>query len=56
MLSAEKLSQAYFEWYKKQILFDNITDNLVQIDLPFLDNFNDEITIYDTLLSYPIIK
>lgn len=31
MLSAEKLSQSYFEWYKKQISFDNITDNIVQM-------------------------
>lgn len=46
MLSAEELSRSYFKWYKKQISFDNITDNIVQIDLPFLDNFNDEITIY----------
>ncbi len=34
-LSAEKLSQSYSERYKKQISFDNITDNIIQIDLPF---------------------
>ncbi len=56
MLSAEKLSQVYYEWYKKQISFDNITDNIVQIDLPFLDNFNDEITIYAIELPNNKIK
>ncbi|MDY3299540.1 MAG: DUF1828 domain-containing protein [Limosilactobacillus reuteri] len=56
MLSAEKLSQACFEWYKNQISFDNITDNIVQIDLPFLDNFNDEITIYAIELPNNKIK
>ncbi|MBB1070152.1 DUF1828 domain-containing protein [Limosilactobacillus sp. RRLNB_1_1] len=56
MLSAERLSQSYFEWYKKQISFDNITDNIVQIDLPFLDSFSDEIAIYAIELSNNKIK
>lgn len=45
-MNADELSKAYIEWYKKQISFKNIKNNIVQIDLPFLDNFRDEIAIY----------
>ncbi|QLL70261.1 DUF1828 domain-containing protein [Lactobacillus sp. 3B(2020)] len=45
-MNAKELSDVYIKWYKKQISFENIKDNIVQIDLPFTDSFNDEIAIY----------
>lgn len=45
-MNAKELSDAYIRWYKKQLSFEDIKDNIVQIDLPFTDSFNDEIAIY----------
>lgn len=45
-LDAKKLSDNYFKWYKNNSNFFNIKSDVVRIDLPFLDNFADEISIY----------
>ena len=45
-LDAKKLSDKYIQWYKEQISFKNIKKNVVRIDLPFLDSFQDEIVLY----------
>ncbi|MGI1808890.1 DUF1828 domain-containing protein [Pediococcus pentosaceus] len=45
-LDAKKLSDDYFKWYKNNSKFYNIKSDVVRIDLPFYDNFSDEISIY----------
>lgn len=45
-LDAKKLSDDYFKWYKNNSNFYNINSDVVRIDLPFYDNFSDEISIY----------
>lgn len=55
-LDAKKLSEEYFAWYKNNTEYKNINSNIVQIDLPFMDNFSDEISIYAIGLSDGRIK
>lgn len=46
MLDAEKLREKHLEWYNQNTRFENLNDNVVAIDVPFLDNFSDEIEMY----------
>lgn len=46
MLDAEKLREKHLEWYDQNTRFENLNDNVVAIDVPFLDNFSDEIEMY----------
>lgn len=46
MISAEELSKNYLDWCSKNINFTDVSANVVKIDVPFLDSFNDEIAIY----------
>lgn len=46
MISAEELSKKYLDWCSKNVNFTDISSNTVEIDIPFLDSFNDEMTIY----------
>ena len=46
MLDAEKLREKHLEWYNQNTCFENLNDNVVAIDVPFLDNFSDEIEMY----------
>lgn len=42
----EKLQKQYLKWYKSASTFKDINSNTVRIDVPFLDNFSDEIVMY----------
>lgn len=46
MINAEELRKKHIEWYNENISFENISNNVVSIDVPFLDNFSDEIEMY----------
>lgn len=46
MLDAEHLRRQHLEWYNENTSFENINDNIVAIDVPFLDNFSDEIEMF----------
>lgn len=46
MINAEELSKNYLDWCSKNINFTEVSANVVKIDVPFLDSFNDEIAIY----------
>lgn len=46
MLDAEQLRRKHLEWYNENTSFENINDNMVAIDVPFLDNFSDEIEMF----------
>ena len=46
MLDAEKLREKHLEWYDQNTRFEKLNDNVVAIDVPFLDNFSDEIEMY----------
>lgn len=46
MLDAEKLREGHLEWYNQNTRFENLNDNVVAIDVPFLDNFSDKIEMY----------
>ena len=45
-LNAQELSDKYIQWYKEQVSFRNVKKNIVRIDSPFLDSFQDEIVLY----------
>lgn len=45
-LNAKVLSDKYIQWYKEQVSFRNVKKNIVRIDSPFLDSFQDEIVLY----------
>lgn len=55
-LDAKKLSDNYLQWYKEQVSFKNVQQNVVRIDLPFLDSFQDEIALYVVKLPNGEIK
>ena len=55
-LDAKKLSDNYLQWYKEQVSFKNVQKNVVRIDLPFLDSFQDEIALYAVKLPNGEIK
>nr|SFZ89013.1 Lj965 prophage protein [Loigolactobacillus rennini] len=55
-LNAQELSEEYFTWYKENTEYKNIESNIIQIDLPFMDNFSDEISIYAIGLNDGRIK
>ena len=40
------LQKQYLEWYKAKSSFKNLNSKTVRIDVPFLDNFSDEVTMY----------
>lgn len=46
MLNAEELRQKHLEWYNQNVSFENLNDKVVSIDVPFLDNFSDEIEMF----------
>lgn len=46
MVKADVLSEIYCDWVTQSYDFQQIDDSTVRIDLPFLDNFSDEIVIY----------
>lgn len=45
MLSAKELKSEYINWYKQNLKFESLNDNLIRIDSPFKDN-----TLGDTVL------
>lgn len=55
-LNAERLSEQYFSWYKNNTDFKQVNKNIIQINLPFTDNFADELTIYAVSLPDGRIK
>lgn len=56
MLDAEKLREKHLEWYNQNTRFENLNDNVVAIDVPFLDNFSDEIEMYAVGQKNGLIK
>ncbi|UQS81898.1 DUF1828 domain-containing protein [Bombilactobacillus folatiphilus] len=46
MANAKELSEAYIKWVKESYKYQQISNETVRIDLPFLDNFSDEIVMY----------
>ncbi|WP_288557296.1 DUF1828 domain-containing protein [uncultured Lactobacillus sp.] len=56
MLDAEKLREKHLEWYNQNTSFENLNDNVVAIDVPFLDNFSDEIEMYAVGQKNGLIK
>lgn len=46
MINAEELSKNHLDWCSKNTNFTDVSANIVKIDVPFLDSFNDEIAIY----------
>lgn len=46
MLSAQELKKEYLNWYKQNLQFKSLDENLVRIDSPFTDNTQDGIIIY----------
>lgn len=46
MLNAKDLHKEYLNWYNQNTTFKNIDKNTVVINVPFLDNFYDEIEMY----------
>lgn len=55
-LNAKELSEEYFDWYKRNSELYNINSSVVRIDLPFLDAFSDELTLYAVGLPSGRIK
>lgn len=45
-MKAFDLQKQYLEWYKAKSSFKNLNSKTVRIDVPFLDNFSDEVTMY----------
>lgn len=46
MIRASVLNQHCIKWFNQNNSFKNINKHVVQIDLPFLDFFRDEMAIY----------
>lgn len=46
MLSANELKNDYINWYKNNLHYKSLSDNLVRIDNPFKDSSMDDIIIY----------
>ena len=46
MLDAEKLRKRHIEWYNQNTSYENLNDDVVAIDVPFLDSFSDEIEMF----------
>jgi len=46
MISAKELKSDYINWYKKNLHFQSLEDNLIRIDSPFKDSSQDDIIIY----------
>lgn len=42
----KKLQEQYLKWYKSASTFKDLDSKTVRIDVPFLDNFSDEIVMY----------
>lgn len=55
-LDAKSLSEEYFTWYKNNTHYENIKSDIVQIDLPFQDDFSDDVTIYAVSMNDGRIK
>lgn len=45
-MKAFDLQKQYLEWHKAKSSFKNLNSKTVRIDVPFLDNFSDEVTMY----------
>ncbi|MGN1272619.1 MAG: DUF1828 domain-containing protein [Lactobacillus sp.] len=56
MLNAEKLRKMHLEWYNQNTSFENLNDNVVAIEVPFLDNFSDEVEMYAVGQKNGLIK
>lgn len=56
MLNAEELRKQHLAWYNENTTFENLNDNIVEIEVPFLDNFSDEIEMYAVGLPNGKIK
>lgn len=56
MLDAEELREKHLEWYNQNTSFEKLNDNVVAIDVPFLDNFSDEIEMYAVGQKNGLIK
>lgn len=46
MTLADKLLTDYINWYKKEAKFKDLSQNVIRIEVPFLDSFSDEIVMY----------
>lgn len=46
MKLSDQLLTNYLNWYKKEVTFKDLSENIIRIDVPFLDSFSDEITMY----------
>src|SRR5699024_12779130 len=46
MLSAKELKSEYINWYKQNLKFESLNDNLIRIDSPFKDNTLGDIVLY----------
>mgnify|MGYP001624844486 FL=1 len=46
MTLADKLLTDYVNWYKKEAKFKDLSQNVIRIEVPFLDSFSDEIVMY----------
>lgn len=44
--SAQELKRNYIKWYNDKIEFNNISNNIIRIDLPFKDSSLDNLIIY----------
>ena len=42
MTLADKLLTDYVNWYKKEAKFKDLSQNVIRIEVPFLDSFSDE--------------
>lgn len=51
MLNANELKRQHLNWYNENTTFQNLNQNTVAIEVPFLDNFSDEIEMYAVGLS-----
>lgn len=43
---ANKLKKEYLDWYKQELEFSNLSNNVVRIDSPFKDSSLDNLVIY----------
>lgn len=56
MLDAEKLRKKHLEWYNQNTSYENLNDNVVAIDVLFLDSFSDEIEMFAVGQKNGLIK
>ena len=45
-IDANTLKKQYLNWVNKSFSYEQLNNNIIRIDTPFLDNFSDEVVIY----------